>query len=110
MKVLRSEGVAYHTCPESCVAGREASGEALTGVCIGQPSSRESGLFSGADAVLLAEGNTDGRVNASARTTRRGRRPWHVQKLLVREPGDLTVDQQPCYACCSGPHRKGEEL
>jgi hypothetical protein len=25
---------------------------------------------------------------------RRGRRPWHVQTLLVREPGDLAADQQ----------------
>ena len=25
--------------------------------------------------------------------TRRGRRPWHVQTLLVREPGDLKVDR-----------------
>jgi hypothetical protein len=31
---------------------------------------------------------------ASARTTRRGHRPWHVQKLLVREPGGPTADQQ----------------
>jgi hypothetical protein len=27
---------------------------------------------------------------ASARTIRRGRRPWHVQKLLVGEPGGPT--------------------
>ena len=40
-----------------------------------------------------AEGNTDGHANASARSARRGRRPWHVQTLFVREPGDLTVDQ-----------------
>ncbi len=109
MQVLYDEGVAIRIGPESCAGIREAAGEALTGVCIGQPSSRESGLFPGADAVLLAEGNTDGRVNASARTTRRGRRPWHVQKLLVREPGDLTIDQQPCFVCCSGPHREDEE-
>ena len=109
MQVLYDEGLANHIGPESCVDIREDVGEALTGERIGQPLSRESDLLSGADAVLLAEGNTDGRVNASVRTTRRGRRPWHVQKLLVREPGDLTVDQQPCFVCCSGPHREGEE-
>ena len=109
MQVHYDEGIANRIGPESCAGTREGAGEALTGVCIGQPSSRESGLFPGADAVLLAEGNMDGRVNASARTTRRGRRPWHVPKRLVREPGDLTVDQQRCYACCSGPHREGEE-
>lgn len=109
MQVHYDEGIANRIDPESCVSTREGAGEALTGVCIGQPSSRESDFFSGADAVQQAEGNTDGRVNASARTTRRGRRPWHVQKLLVREPGDLTVDQQSCFECCSGPHREGEE-
>ncbi len=46
MKVLRSEGVAYHTGPESCVAGREASGEALTGVpCRLAIEPRKGGLF-----------------------------------------------------------------
>ena len=109
MQVHYDEGIANRIGPESCAGSREGVGEALTGVCIGQPSSRESDLFPGADAVQVAEGNTDGRVNASARMTRRGRRPWHVQKLFVREPGDLTIDQQPCYTCCSGPHRKGEE-
>ncbi len=94
MQVHYDEGVAIRIGPESCAGTREGAGEALTGVCIGQPSNRESDLFPGADAVLLAEGNTDGCVNASARTTRRGRRPWHVQKLLVREPGDLAVDQR----------------
>src|SRR6266496_1206068 len=47
----------------------------------------------GADAVQMAEGNTFGRVIASARTTRRGQRPWHVQTLLAREPGDLAIDR-----------------
>ena len=70
---------------------------------------RKLSFIPGADAVLNAEGNMDGRVNASALTTRRGLRPWHVQKLFVREPGDLTVDQQPCFVCCSGPYLEGEE-
>jgi pyruvate dehydrogenase (quinone) len=34
--------------------------------------------------VQMAEGNTSRRVIASARTTRRGQRPWHVQTLLCR--------------------------
>ena len=94
VQVPYDEGLAIHIGPAPCAGVREDTGEASAGVCAGQPSSRESGLYSGADAVLLAEGNTDGRVIASARTTRRGRRPWHAQKLLVREPGDLTVGQQ----------------
>ena len=72
MKVHYEEGVAIRFGPEPCASTREGTGEASAGVCAGQPSSRESGLNSGADAVLLAEGNTEGRVIASARTTRRG--------------------------------------
>jgi len=60
----------------------------------------------GADAVQIAEGNTSRRVIASARTTRRGQRPWHVQTLLAREPGDLALDRS---ATAVGPHREGEE-
>ena len=97
MQVPHDEGVANHIDPESCAGVREGVGEALTGERIGQPLSRESDLISGADAVRVAEGNTDGRVSASAPPTRRGRRPWHVRTLLVREPGDLTVDQQRAY-------------
>jgi hypothetical protein len=35
----------------------------------------------------------DGRASASVRTARRGRRTWHVRKLLGREPGDPASDQ-----------------
>ena len=93
MQVHYDKGVTTHIGPESCVGIREDAGEALTGDHIGQPLSRESKYISGADAVSDAEGNTDGRANVSARTTRRGRRPWHVWTLLVRELGDLTVGQ-----------------
>ncbi len=109
MQVHYDEGIANRIGPESCAGTREGAGEALTGVCIGQPLSRESEFFPGADVVLSTEGNMDGRANASARTTRRDLRPWHVQKLLVREPGDLTFDQQPRFGGRSGPHREGEE-
>ena len=95
MKVHCDEGVANHVDPESCAATREGSGEALTGERIGQATSRERGNISGADTVLYVEGKTEGRVIASTPTTRRGRRPWHVCTLLVREPGDLTAGQQP---------------
>ena len=75
VKVLRSEGVANHTGPEPCDRVREDTVEALAGERIGQPLSRDRRMNPGADAVVSAEGNTYGRVNASARTTRRGRRP-----------------------------------
>ena len=92
MKVPDSEGVANHIVPESCAWCREAPREALTGVRVGQPSSHESHLIRGADAVIEAEGNTERRARASAGLTPRGLRPWHGQSL-----------------CWAGPCREGEE-
>ena len=63
VKVHHDEGVANHIDPESCAVTREGLGEALTGERIGQPSSRGRGIISGADAVLFAEGETEGCVN-----------------------------------------------
>ena len=93
VQVHYGEGVANHTGPEPCVVVREGDGEASAGERTGQPLSRESEKVSGADAVSGAEGHVSGRVSASVRTTRRGRRPWHVRTLLVREPGDLGIGQ-----------------
>ena len=107
MQVRCDEGVAIHIGPEPCGGTREDDGEASVGECIGQPLSHESAITSGADAVSDAEGNMDGRAIASTRTARRGRRPWHVQTLLVREPGDLVTGQGGTPA--SGPHREGDK-
>ena len=63
MKVPCDEGVAIHIGPKSCAVAREGFGEALTGERIGQPSSRGRGIISGAEAVLFAECETEGRVN-----------------------------------------------
>jgi hypothetical protein len=93
VRVHYGEGVAIHTGLKPCVGTREGDGEASVEERIGQPLSRESAKVSGADAVSGAEGNMDGRVSASARTTRRGRRHWHVRTLFVREPRDLAIDQ-----------------
>ena len=93
MKVHCDEGLANHIGPEPCAGVREGIGEASAGDRIGQPLSRESEREPGADAVLIAEGNMDGRVIASACPARRGLRPWHVQTFLAREPGDLTSGQ-----------------
>jgi len=103
VRVLRSEGVANHTGPEPCGRVREDTVEASAGERIGQPLSRDRRMKPGADAVVSAEGNTHVRDSASDRATRRGRRPWHVQTLLVREPGDLMSGR------FGGPHREGEE-
>ena len=46
---------------------REAQREALTGVSIGQPLSRERTLIPGADAFHSTEGNMSRRVNRECR-------------------------------------------
>ena len=63
MKESHGEGLASHTGPESCVGGREAAGEALTGEGAGRVSSRENcGQLRGADAV-----DTGGRLHRARR-------------------------------------------
>ena len=96
MKVRCDEGVAVHIDPEPCVAVHKVRNEASAGARIGQPLSRDSVLIPGADAVKRAEGNMTWRAIASARSTWRGRRPWHVQKLLEWEPGGPASDRQGC--------------
>ena len=93
MQVHYDEGVAIHIGPEPCGVAREGDGEASAGERTGQPLSRERSKIPGADAFQIAEGNTDGRASASARTARRGRRPWHVRMLFAREPGGLAFGQ-----------------
>jgi hypothetical protein len=92
VQVRYDEGVANHIGLEPCADAREGGGEASVEEHTGQPLSLVKILIPGADAVANAEGNTDGRVKASAQTAWRGRR-WHVWKLVAREPGDPTSDQ-----------------
>jgi hypothetical protein len=94
VQALYDEGVANRIGPEPCAGSREGAGEASVGERVGQPSSRERSFIPGADAVRKAEGNMDGRVIASVRTTWRGRRPWHARTLFAREPGDLSSGQR----------------
>ena len=75
--------------PESCALHREVQSEALTGVPIGQPLSRERTQNLDVDAFYSAEDSMQRRVFASAGAVQRGPRPWHVGKRFVREPGDL---------------------
>ncbi len=55
MRVHYNEEVAIHIGPEPCAGAREGVGEASVGDGTGQPLSHEIGIFSGADALLLAE-------------------------------------------------------
>jgi hypothetical protein len=93
VEVHCAEGLANHIGPKPCAGIRKYTGEASAGDRIGQPLSREIDFILGADAVLLGEGNMDRRIIAGAYPARRGRRPWHVHTLFVREPGDLMPDQ-----------------
>ena len=62
MKESHRKDPASHPDPESCVGGREAAGEALTGAHAGQPSSCEI-RYSGVPTPLCeAEGHTEGGV------------------------------------------------
>jgi hypothetical protein len=106
VRVPHDEGVANHIDPESCAGLREDVGEALTGESIGQPLSRDRGLSRVSTMYKSRKTTCTGAISASARPTRRGLRPWHVQTLLVREPGDLT--RRP-LGTAAGPHREGEE-
>ena len=92
MQVRYDEGVANHIGLEPCADAREGGGEASVEEHTGQPLSLVKILIPGADAVANAEGNTCGRVKASVHTARRGRRTWHVWKLVVRE-GDPKSNQ-----------------
>ena len=65
MQVRYVEDLASHDDPESCVGGREAVGEALTGEYAGGAMSREK-FSSGAPTLWReAEGNMGWRVKAS---------------------------------------------
>ena len=107
MQVHHDEGVANRIDPESCADTREGIGEALTGERIGQPLSHERLMIPGAAAVEWAEGNTYGRDSASVRMARRGRRPWHVQTLLVT--GNRELSRSTARSMAAGPRREGEE-
>ena len=62
MKESYREGPASHPDPESCVDGREAGGEALTGAHAGQPSSCEIRSIGMPTPLSEAEGHTGGGV------------------------------------------------
>jgi hypothetical protein len=88
VQVHYSEGVAIHIGPEPCVVVRKGAIEASAGERIGQPLSRERNFTSSSRRPRVS-GRQQGRyAKASVCSARRGRRPWHVRKLFVREPGD----------------------
>jgi hypothetical protein len=91
-KVHCGEGVAIHTDPEPCVISREGVAKRRQGSA--QASNRAAKY--GMPQVLTRF--TTRKATRTARHRKRpmawrGQRTWHVQKLLVREPGDLASDR-----------------
>ena len=89
MKVSYGEDLANHIDPESCVCGRKATGEALTGESTGRVLSRERGFAPGCRRRQHARKATW--TTSLSQDVFRPRvvvDPVHVRKLLAREPGD----------------------
>jgi hypothetical protein len=95
VKVHYDEGVANHIGPEPCAVVRKGGSEASAGECIGQPLSLENYVYLGRRRVIRCGRQHVRRAIASAWTAQRGQRPWHVQTLLVREPGDPSSGRRP---------------
>jgi len=98
VKVHYDEGVATHIGPEPCAVVRKGVSEASAGECIGQLLSLENYIPLGRRRVTHRGRQHVRRVSASAWTAQRGQRPWHVQTLLVREPGDPSSGHWPIAA------------
>ena len=94
MRVHCGEGVANHTGPEPCAVIREDGGEASVGDSTGQPLSCEIYAKSRVPTRFSLRKATWKARYRERLKARRGRRPWHVQTLLGREPGDLAADRQ----------------
>jgi hypothetical protein len=92
MKGSYVKGVAIRGGPEPCVGVREGAAKRWIGVYAGRSLSLENILVWGADALLVAEGNTAGGVIASCWWTSRGLRTCAcVRSPHAREPGEPIV-------------------
>lgn len=109
MEVHCDEGVANHIGPEPCAGIREDVGEASVGERIGQPLSHERILIPDADAVNLAEGNTDGRAICEFPLDP----AWSETLACAEAPctGTGRSLDRPCAQDdgMNGPQREGEE-
>ena len=106
MEVRCDEGLAIRIGPEPCVSEPRGSGRSVGRGTHRPAIEPRKVIVPGADAFVTAEGHTSGGDLASLRLARRGRRPWHVRKLFVREPGDLSFIRGVRAA---GSRREGEE-
>ena len=102
------EGLATRDDPESCAGTREGAGEALTGVHMGRPLSREINNPRVPTLFLEAEGNTGDAAIARHRPTRRGRRPLARVEPSCTEHG-RSPDCSPRMARRAAPGRPTAE-
>ena len=100
VKVSYFEGLATHTDPESCVGGRKAAGEALTGESTGSVPSHEMHTNLEADHVpVMGRPHRDKRY-ASLFRLQRGQRSGARAKFITRKSRDLHVYQRhPGLGC-----------
>ena len=106
MEVRCDEGIAIRIGPEPCVFGPRGPGRSVGRGRHRPAIEPRKVIVPGADAFVTAEGNMGRGDSASLCSARRGRRPWHVHKLLVREPGDLSPIRG---VRASGSRWEGEE-
>ena len=111
MKEPYGEGLAPHTDPESCVDGREAGGEALTGARTGQPLSCEIRLSGTPTLLSEAEGHTEGGAMrepsegpAQSKTLRTCRNSMHGNREI---PGIPSPDGGDGRSGKAGSHTPG---
>ena len=99
MKESRGEGLATPTDPESCVDGRKAGGETLTGARTGQPLSCEKRFFDVLCGIApYGQLHLDEQVNGKSQ---RGR-----VNILKTALGDLMVflkELRPCWGFLKNP-------
>jgi hypothetical protein len=106
VQVRYDEGVAIHIDPEPCAVACEGDSEASAEEHIGQPLSPAKIQFRVLTPLRRRKAIQTGALSASASRTRRGRRTWHVWKLVAREPGDPTPGQsQGSDLVCIGKAR-----
>ena len=93
MQVHHDEELAIRIGPEPCVGVRKDVDEASVGEGIGQQLSRRK-LYPGRRRCFECGRQHDQARHRERLAARCGRRTWHVQKLLEREPGDPTSGQR----------------
>jgi len=97
MKESYGEGLATHTDPESCGAGREGGAEALTGARAGQVLSRERTFLRGADAVRRS-----GRPHPAHRYREMRRDPARSETLCTYGNTSHENREIPCSPAVDG--------